>query len=92
VPIGAEDNTAMPAEFLRQHMTWSESLEEAESRADVDAVARALEAERRSAYRQLADALDVRHDPAQAAREVRALMFVERFAADVERRLAALEG
>jgi molecular chaperone HscB len=82
----------MPAEFLRQQMAWRESLEEAESRADVDAVARALEAERRSAYQQLADALDVRHDPVQAAREVRALMFVERFAADVERRLAALEG
>jgi molecular chaperone HscB len=92
VPIRAEDNTAMPAEFLRQQMAWRESLEEADSRADVDAVARALEAERRSAYQQLADALDVRHDPVQAAREVRALMFVERFAADVERRLAALEG
>ncbi|HEY3635598.1 MAG TPA: Fe-S protein assembly co-chaperone HscB [Caldimonas sp.] len=92
VPIRAEDNTAMPAEFLRQQMAWRESLEEAESRDDVDAVARALAAERRSAYQQLADALDVRHDPAQAGREVRALMFVERFAADVERRLAALEG
>lgn len=92
VPIRAEDNTAMPAEFLRQQMAWRESLEEAESRDDVDAVARGLEAERRSAYQRLADALDVRHEAATAAREVRALMFVERFAADVERRLAALEG
>jgi len=92
VPIRAEDNTAMPAEFLRQQMAWRESLEEAESRDDVDAVARDLDAERRTAYQRLADALDVHHDPEKAARQVRALMFVERFAADVERRLAALEG
>ena len=30
--------------------------------------------------------------PVEAAREVRSLMFVERFAADVDRRLAAFEG
>lgn len=92
VPVRAEDNTAMPAEFLHRQMEWRESLEEAESRAAVDAVAHELEAERRAAYQRLADALDVGHDPAQAAREVRALMFVERFASDIERRLAAFEG
>jgi molecular chaperone HscB len=92
VPIGAEDNTAMPAEFLRQQMAWREALEEAASRADVDAVEHDLDRERRAGYQRLAAALDERHDAAAAAREVRALMFVERFAADVERRVAAFEG
>ena len=90
--IRAEDNTAMPADFLQRQMAWREALEDAESRADVDALASDLERERRLAYERLGGALDVRRDPAEAAREVRALMFIERFAADVERRLAALEG
>jgi molecular chaperone HscB len=92
VPIAAEDNTAMPAEFLRQQMAWREALEEAESRDEIDAVERELGRERRVAHERLAADLDQRHDPVAAAREVRALMFIERFAADVERRVAELEG
>lgn len=92
VAIGAEDNTAMPAEFLHQQMAWRESLEEAASRQDVDAVERELARERKAARERLAAALDDRRDPAEAAREVRSLMFIERFAADVDRRLAAFEG
>jgi len=92
VPIGAEDNTAMPAEFLRQQMAWRETLEEAGSRAEIDAVERELGRERRLARERLAAALDERHDAVAAAREVRALMFIERFAADLERRVAELEG
>jgi len=92
VSIRAEDNTAMPAEFLRQQMAWREALEDAASRADVEAVERDLDGERRSRYQRLAAALDERHDAVAASREVRALMFIERFAADVERRVAAFEG
>ena len=90
-PIGAEDNTAMPAEFLHRQMAWREALDDADSRDDVDALARELGAERDRAYARLADALDDDGDAARAAHEVRALMFVERFAADVDDRLAALE-
>ena len=92
VPVGAEDNTAMPAEFLHQQMAWRESLEEAASREDVDAVERELARERKAARERLAAAIDERHDAVEAVREVRALMFIERFAADVDRRLAAFEG
>ncbi|HEY2560521.1 MAG TPA: Fe-S protein assembly co-chaperone HscB [Caldimonas sp.] len=92
VPIDAEDNTAMPAPFLRQQMAWRESLEEADSRAGVDAVEREVGSERRLAHARLAAALDERRDPVEAARTVRALMFIERFVADVDRRLAAFEG
>jgi molecular chaperone HscB len=92
VPIRAEDNTAMPGEFLRRQMAWRESLDEADSRAGVEALADELESERLAGRQRLAAALDDRHDWAGAAREVRAQMFIERFAADVERRLAAFEG
>ena len=92
VPIGAEDNTAMPAEFLRQQMAWREALEEAESRDEIDAVERELNRERRAAHERLAADLDERHDAKAAAREVRGLMFIERFALDVERRVAEFEG
>ena len=90
-PIRAEDNTAMPLDFLREQMAWRESLEDADSRADVDAVERELQRERRLAHERLAGAIDDRNDPVEAARAVRALMFIERFAADVDRRLAAFE-
>ena len=92
VAIGAEDNTAMPADFLRQQMAWREALEEAGSREEIEGVERELGRERRLARERLAEALDDRHDAVAAAREVRALMFIERFAADVERRVAELEG
>ena len=37
-PIQAEDNTAMPTAFLIQQMEWRESLEEARSAAELDAL------------------------------------------------------
>ncbi len=89
-PIRAEDNTAMPLEFLRQQMTWRESLDDAGSREEVDAVAAELADARRLAYERLADALDERSDFARAAQEVRGLMFIERFAAEVDDRLYAV--
>ncbi|MDQ6638606.1 MAG: Fe-S protein assembly co-chaperone HscB [Pseudomonadota bacterium] len=91
-PIRAEDNTAMPVEFLRQQMAWRESLDDAGSREELDAVADELANERRLAHERLASALDERHDFAGAAQQVRALMFIERFAADVDDRLVAQEG
>ena len=91
VPIRAQDNTAMPPEFLTRQMAWRDALDEATSREDVDALARALADERRQAHEILARTLDEAHDFAAAAAQVRALMFVERFAADVEARQAAFE-
>jgi len=91
-PIRAEDNTAMPSAFLHEQMAWRESLDDAASRREVDAVARELADARRVAYERLATAIDERGDFAAAAQETRALMFIERFAADVDDRLVALEG
>ncbi len=91
-PIGAEDNTSMPVDFLIQQMAWRESLDEATSRASVEAVAHEVAGRRTAALDRIAGLLDERHEHACAAAEVRALMFVERFAADVDKRLVALGG
>lgn len=90
-PIGAEDNTAMSSDFLVRQMKWRETLDEASSPADVERLASEVDVERRAAYHRLEQAIDVERDFERAAREVRALMFVERFGEDVADRAAALE-
>jgi len=91
VAVAAESNTAMPPAFLVQQMNWREALEEATTRADVAVIAGQLDEHRRRAYEDLARALDEDADYAGAAAQVRALMFVERFADDVEQRLESME-
>jgi molecular chaperone HscB len=88
--IDAENNTAMPAGFLMRQMAWREALEEARSVGEVASLAGEVGAQRRLALQQIENALDVQADAAAAAQQVRALMFVERFAEDVDRRLEAL--
>ena len=89
-PINAENNTAMPAGFLIQQMEWREALDEAHTVDDVDALVQQVTDHRRAALTQLEATLDRDHDSAAAAQQVRALMFVERFAHDIDQRLEAL--
>jgi molecular chaperone HscB len=89
-PIEAENNTSMPAKFLIQQMEWRESLDEAESLAAVEALGDEVAGHRQQALTQLKALIDVQHDFAQAAQQVRGLMFVERFLADIDRRLERL--
>ena len=90
VAIEAENNTAMPAAFLTQQMAWREALDEADAAPQVEALAEEVTNHRKLALAQLQSTLDDRRDFAAAAQRVRALMFVERFAHDVDRRLEAL--
>jgi molecular chaperone HscB len=92
--IGAEDNTAMPAAFLMQQMEWRDALSEAEDLAAVDTLADEVAATRRATLarlRALIDEADPVDWPAVAG-IVRGLMFIERFLADVDRRIEALQG
>ena len=81
--IRAEDNTAMPADFLVQQMHWREALDEAGDSAALDALQDEMDAARRAAVGRLEQLIDAQQDWAGAAREVRALMFIARFGRDI---------
>jgi molecular chaperone HscB len=81
VPIEAESNTAMPPAFLMQQLEWREALDEArgaQTPAPLAALARQIDAARRSIHADLADALDGQRDFARAAALVRQLMFIDK--------------
>ena len=84
--INAHSNTAMPGDFLMQQMEWREALDDAANLQAVDALDDEVQASRRALLAQCQDLLDVQHDYAQAAQQVRALMFVARFGGDIDRK------
>ncbi len=89
--IDAERNTAMPPAFLMQQMQWREALDEADGLAAVEKIDDDVAAAERRLLADLQRLLDDAADPAAAAAEVRALMFVRRFREDIGRRLESLE-
>jgi molecular chaperone HscB len=91
VPIGAEINTAMPASFLMQQMEWREALDEAASLPAVQALQAEVDEAEGALLAQLGRLLDEQGDASAAAAQVRALMFVQRFRQDIERRLDAYD-
>jgi molecular chaperone HscB len=90
-PVNAENNTAMPASFLMQQMQWREELDEAQSAQDLDRIGQQCRQAERDVLNKIGQLLDQAHDYAAAVAQVRALMFIERFAADVNDRLDRLE-
>jgi molecular chaperone HscB len=89
-PIDAENNTAMPQEFLFEQMEWREALDDADSEGAIEAVSDGVNARRGEMLDRIRQLLDDEADAPAAAQQVRALMFIERFAEDVESRLAQL--
>lgn len=89
-PIRAEDNTAMPPAFLMQQMQWREDLDDADTLTDLELTAAEVAAARRAMVEALQHTADVQRDFAALAQQVRSLMFVERFASDVDARLDQL--
>ena len=89
-PVLAESNTAMPAAFLMQQMSWREALEDARTLEQVESLASDVAAHQRQLLDELAIVIDQQQDWPAAVARVRALMFIARFTADVDRRLDAL--
>ena len=90
-PVNAENNTAMPAAFLMQQMEWREELDDAKSAEDLDKISVQCKQAKRKVLQEIERLLDLAQDYPAAVAQVRALMFIERFAADVDARLDQLE-
>lgn len=89
-PVDAENNTAMPPEFLIEQMRWREELEESHGAEDLDRLEEELHGARREVLGQVEKLLDGDSDATAAAQQVRALMFIERFGRDVQARFEQL--
>jgi molecular chaperone HscB len=90
-PVRAEDNTAMPAAFLMQQMEWREALDDAVSEEDIDSLALEVASIKREMLQECEQLLASSEGAKAAVQTVRSLMFVERFAQDIERRREQLE-
>ena len=91
VPVNAEHNTSMPAEFLVQQMQWREELDEATDSVAIEALQQQMALEKQKLLQQCAQALDQQSDHLLASQKVRALMFIERFEQDLHNRLERLD-
>ncbi|MBT3068236.1 Fe-S protein assembly co-chaperone HscB [Rhodoferax sp. U11-2br] len=90
-PVNAENNTAMPPAFLMQQMAWREALDEAEGADDLEQISQQVQQASREVLQKIEQLIDQQQAYTEAVGQVRALMFVERFAADVDKRLDQLE-
>jgi molecular chaperone HscB len=84
-PIDAENNTAMPTEFLVEQMEWREALDDAKAARDLVALEK-LDAElqetRKAELQRIGALLDATAF-ADAAQHIRKLMFLEKFAVEI---------
>jgi molecular chaperone HscB len=90
VTIDAEHNTAMPSDFLMQQMAWREQLDDTRDAAGLQSLHDEVDDAYRRGLSSLDWLIDEKGDFVQAAAQVRALMFIERFGEDVEARLDRL--
>jgi molecular chaperone HscB len=95
-PVNAENNTSMPTAFLMQQMEWREALDDCKllKLADekVDAIEKLLDevdASHVQVLKQITNLIDVDQNFSEAVGQVRALMFIEKFALEVQHLLDA---
>jgi molecular chaperone HscB len=81
----------MPADFLMQQMQWREDLNAAHSADDLEQICRQVNHVKREMLQKIEHWMDEQQNFDQAVGIVRALMFVERFAADVDQRIDQLD-
>jgi molecular chaperone HscB len=83
-PIEAHTNTAMPPAFMMMQIEWREALEEAKTVEELEVIELQTANYKREQLSKIEQFIDVKHDYAAAANEVRALMFVARFVGEIE--------
>ncbi len=89
-PIQAENNTAMPSAFLIQQMEWREALDAASTEEELRVLSEVPAKTGASLLLKCEQMLDQAQDWKGAAQQVRALMFVQRFAAEIQAKRDAL--
>ena len=89
--VNAENNTAMPTEFLMQQMAWREALDDADNAHELHEISTQVLSVKRDVLQQCEHLLDAEQDFPRAVAQVRALMFIERFASDVQDRIDQME-
>ena len=89
--INAENNTAMPSDFLMQQMEWREALEDAQTIESLNEIALMAKTGAREQLLKIEQTLDEKKNFSEAAQQVRSLMFIERFAREVDDRIELLE-
>ena len=90
-PVNAENNTAMPASFLMQQMEWREALDDAQTTESMEQIALQANEYGREQLLKIEQAIDLQDNFKAAVEHVRSLMFVERFAQEVDARLDQLQ-
>lgn len=94
IDLQTESNTAMPMDFLMQQMEWREALGDARAAKDaqaLDELDAQLKRERKERLATIGRELDAGQYE-QAAQDVRALMFLDKFGDEVHYAFEALEG
>ena len=90
-PIQAENNTAMPAEFLMQQMEWREALDASDDIHTLETLQQEVMQSRHALLAECEVLIDAQKNYHAAAQQVRALMFIERFIKDIEARLDQID-
>jgi molecular chaperone HscB len=94
--VNAENNTSMPSAFLMQQMEWREALDDCKAVKVVDSKIQGLEklleevdTSHAESLKQIASLIDADQNFSAAVGQVRALMFIEKFAQEVQHQLDA---
>ena len=92
--LQAENNTAMPADFLMEQMEWREAVMEARGGGDhheLERLHNRLRSDMAGRFDELAALLDEKKDHATATDRVRRLMFLDKLLYEIDDALASLE-
>ena len=85
-----ETNTAMPAQFLMQQMEWRETLDDVRDQpSKLDELYKEVEQTRVNLLKEVELAIDEASDFELAAKQLRALLFIDKFGAELEDAISA---
>jgi molecular chaperone HscB len=80
-----ETNTAMPAQFLMQQMEWRETLDDVRDQpSKLDELHKEVEQTRANLLKEVETSIDGANDFELAAKQLRALLFIDKFSAELE--------